>query len=53
MLFWSAFSVLVGVCSGIGIASIWGIVGGILFGVMLLLLLACIGHLESKQQRNA
>ena len=53
-LFWSAFSIFAGVSSGIGIASIWGIVGGVLFGIILSMLLVCIGYLESKQQqRNA
>ena len=52
MLFWSAFSIFVGVCSGIGIASIWGVVGGIPFGVVLTMLLVGIGYPESKQQQR-
>ncbi len=48
-LFWTAWSVGMGVVAGIGVTKVWGITASVLFGLFLSILLISIGYCGSRQ----
>lgn len=51
LMVWSAFGVVLGIECGIGMASILGDAGGVVFGVTLSMLVIGIGYLGSQSQQ--
>ena len=48
--YWLIFSLGMGIAAGIGLATVWGSIAGVAFGLFLGMLLLLIGYLESRGQ---
>lgn len=51
-LFWTAWSVGVGVVAGIGMTRVWAITASMAFGLLLSIVLISIGYSESRQMKR-